>query len=193
MKLNKFQKVIETCSKMKEVLVFCELIADTETAPPFLKAEARQTRSMIDAQLEKAAKESSIQDIEEELFFAEYFIAADVWEKLLKAKAEDASRDTKWYHSGAHDFGEFWNEVQLPECVGDVLNGYIELLSNSYEEMLPPSQMAAATAGEGLLTYYDLSDYGIRFASCDAANRFNNWHPVEQPTDVLVYTGCGWQ
>ena len=37
MKLNKFQKVIETCSKMKEVLVFCELIADTETAPPFLK------------------------------------------------------------------------------------------------------------------------------------------------------------
>ena len=90
MNLKDFPRVIDTCTKMKEIIIFSELILDDENAALSLKENATQTISLLNVWVRRAATWTSLQQLEELLIFSERFIQPEVADTLQKAKAEDA-------------------------------------------------------------------------------------------------------
>lgn len=192
MNLKDFQRVIDTCTKMKEIIIFSELILDDENAALSLKENATQTISLLNVWVRRAATWTSLQQLEELLFFSERFIQAEVADALQKAKAADAQNCTLWYHDGLHDFGKSWNEVPAPGCIRVFLSAYKKLLAKESLGDLTPDQEGCPAEGEGMLTYRELSNFSIRFLTAKEAIRFNITHMGEQMPTLSIYKNGKW-
>ncbi len=192
MNLKDFPRVIDTCTKMKEIIIFSELILDDENAALSLKENATQTISLLNVWVRRAATWTSLQQLEELLFFSERFIQPEVADTLQKAKAEDAQNGALWYHEGLHDFGESWNEVPAPGCIRVFLSAYKKLLAKEFHGDLTPDQEGCPAEGEGMLTYRELSNFSIRFLTAKEAIRFNITHMGEQMPTLSIYKNGKW-
>lgn len=175
----------------KEIVIFRELILDDENAALSLKENAKQTISLLNVWVRRAATWTSLQQLEELLFFSERFIQPEV-DALQKAKAEDAKNGTLWYHDGLYDFGESWNEVPAPGCIRVFLSAYKKLLAKESSGDLTPDQEGCPAEGEGMLTYRALSNFSIRFLTAKEAIRFNITHTGEQIPTLYIYKGGKW-
>ena len=92
--------------------------------------------------------------------------------------------DTKFY--AEMDYGEFWNEVNLPDEVDNLFRAYIATIKDA--GIVPED--ADLSNGMVAISYYDLSDSLIIFESMAKAEAFAEANPVD-PTDFLEYQdGC---
>lgn len=90
------------------------------------------------------------------------------------------------------EYGEFWNEVPLPDCVERIFTAYVESRKASVPGMLGMEGPRDETLPKGTtgISYYDLSDLMILFENRAAAEAFAEENGVE-PSQYLTFCGNG--
>lgn len=101
--------------------------------------------------------------------------------------------DDKFYHSICWQWS-YWDEVPMPDFLVALLESAAKELQQEWPSLLGTESMAAEVGiKEGMcaISYYDLSNEMLVFASEKDAEAFSEAFPVD-PSEFLDFYGDGW-
>lgn len=205
-----FEEVVSACDFLKELWLFGYLVVSHRSC--YKQQTVQQAEVAKLGILRLAASISNIvsgeTSEEEKLHLTEKLLVnaqellthdADIAEfcnyiATVKEVLEEEGDYRRWYHDFEEDLGEFWNEVELPDCVKAMFDAYVKLLATQVNGMVGPEPAKCDEIPESAwgLSLYDLSDYCIVFESEEAAVAFTDKHGVD-PSEFLVWVNSGWQ
>lgn len=207
-----FEEIVEALDDLKQsyyLLQYCrdhlnDLNLNVVAAQQFHIFQQRflteQADSIVDALLSGIAHEDTVllkmlkTDVIDNLkscqvqdLFGALVSVRSLYERILD---EHRACDDTFYRA----YGEFWNEVPLPDCVERVFTAYVESRKASVPGMLGVEGPRDEMLPEGTtgISYYDLSDLAILFENRTAAEAFAEENGVE-PSQFLTLYGCGFQ